>query len=108
MVGIVLVGGGVFVRSLLAAIDFLHVLLRLDEHTARTGRGIVDAHAFLRFNHLHHQTDDFGRRIELTSLFARTVGEVIDQVFVGHTEQIGELEVVVGEGDAVKVLDERL
>ncbi len=85
----------------------LHVLLRLDEHTARPGTRIVDAHAFLRFDQLDHHANDFGRRVELATLFARTVGEVFDEVFVGRTEQIGELEVVVGEGDVVEVLDER-
>ncbi len=56
---------------------------------------------------LDHHADDFGGRVELAALLARTVGEVFDEVFVGGPEQIGELEVVVGQGDVVEVLDER-
>ena len=46
-------------------------------------------------------------RVELATLLARTVGEVLDEVLVGRTEQVGELEVVVAERDVVEVLDER-
>ena len=89
------------------AADFLDVLLRLDQHAARSGTGVVDAHAFLRLDDLHHHADDFGGRVELAALLPGTVGEVFDEVFVGRTEQIGELEFVVRERDVVEVLDER-
>ena len=47
-----------------------------------------------------------GGREELTALFPSTVGKVFDEVFVSGPEQVGELEVIVAQGDAVEVQDE--
>ena len=88
------------------AADLLHVLLRLDQHAARPAGRIVDRHAFLRLDQLDHEPDDLGRRVELATLLPGTVGEVLDEVFVGGTQQVGELEVIVAQRDVVEVLDE--
>lgn len=88
------------------AARFLNVLLRLDQHAARPDRRIVDAHAFLRFNNLHIQSDHSWRREELAPFFSGTVGKVFDEVVVGGSQQVGELEVVVAQRDAIEVLDE--
>ncbi len=67
---------------------FLNMFLRPNQHTARAHRRVQDAHAFLRINQQHQQFNDLGRRIELAPLFARTVGEVLDQVFVSGPQQV--------------------
>ena len=82
------------------------VVARLDEHAARAAGGVVDAHAGLRLDDLDQRADDVGRRVELAGLLAGGVGEVLDQVFVGRAEQIGELEVLVAQRDLLEVLDE--
>ena len=89
------------------AARFLHVLLGLDQHAARTAGGVVDRHALLRLDDLDHHADDFGGRVELAALLARAVGKILDEVLVGRPQQIGELEVVVAQRDFVEVLDER-
>ena len=40
------------------------------------------------------------------ALFARAVGEKLDQVFIGGAEQVGKLEVVIDKLNFVKVFDE--
>ena len=82
------------------------VIARLDQHAARADGRVVDAHARLRLDDLDHHADDVGGRVELAALLAGRVGEVLDQVFVGGAEQIGELEVLVAQRDVFEVLDE--
>ena len=45
-------------------------------------------------------------RVELAALLPGAVGEVLDEVFVGGSQQVRELEVVVAQRDVVEVLDE--
>ena len=68
--------------------------------------GIVNAHAFLRIDDLDEHAHDVGRGVEFAGLFAGGVGEEFDEVFVGGAEEVGELEVLVAEGDFLKILDE--
>ena len=82
------------------------VVAGLDQHAARADGGVVDAHARLGLDDLDHGAHHVGRGVELARLLARRVGEVLDQVFVGGAEQVGELEVLVLEGDLLEVLDE--
>ena len=50
--------------------------------------------------------DDFGGRVEFAALLAGAVGKILDEIFVGGAQQVGELEVVVAQRDVVEVLDE--
>ena len=74
---------------------FLNILMALDQEAARADGRVVNFVARLRLHDLHQQADDFAGRVELAAFLARAVGEILDQVFVGSTEQVGELEVVV-------------
>jgi hypothetical protein len=85
---------------------FLNVLLRPDQHTARAHSRVEDAHAFLRINQQHQQFDNFGRRIELAAFLASTVSEVLDQIFVSGTQQVGEFEIIIRQQDVGEVLDD--
>ena len=82
------------------------IIARQDQHAARADGRVVDAHARLRIDDLDHHADDVGGGVELAALLAGGVGEVLDQVFVGGAEQIGELEVLVAQGDLLEYLDE--
>jgi hypothetical protein len=82
------------------------VVACLDQHAARPGGRVVDRHAGLRVDDLDHGADDLGRGVELAGLLAGAVGEILDQVFVGGTEQVRELEVLVLERDLLEGLDE--
>ena len=86
--------------------DFLHVLLRLDQHAARPAGRVVDRHAFLRLDQLDQQPGDLGRRVELAPLLPGTVGEIFDEVFVCGSQEVRELEVIVAKRDVGEVLDE--
>ena len=76
---------------------FLDVLVALDQHAARADGRVVDLIARRGLHELHQQADDFAGRVELAALLAGAVGEILDQVFVGGAEQVGELEVVVDQ-----------
>ena len=75
----------------------LHILVALDQEAAGADGGVVDLLPGARLHELHEQADDFAGRVELAALLAGAVGEVLDQVFVGGAEQVGELEVVVDQ-----------
>ncbi len=83
-----------------------NVIARLDQHAARAAGRVVDAHAWLRLDDLDKRAHDIGRGVELARLLAGGVGEVLDQIFVGRAEQVGELEVLVAQRDLLEVLDE--
>ena len=55
---------------------------------------------------MDHRPNDFCGRVELTGLFAGGVSKVLDQVFVSRAQQVGKLEVVVRQRDAVEVINE--
>lgn len=88
------------------AADLFNERLGLDEHAARTHAGVVDAHAIGGFDQLDEGANDFGRSKKLAALFACRVGKELDQVLVGRAKEVGELEVLVAEGDGVEVLDQ--
>ena len=58
---------------------------------------VVDAHPLSRFDQADHHPDDGSRGVELAALLAGRVGELADEVLVGGTEQVGELEVLVAQ-----------
>ena len=93
-------------RSRGIAAALADVVARLDQHAARAAGGVVDAHAGLRIDDLDQRAHHIGRGVELAGLLAGGVGEVLDQVFVGRAEQVGELEVLVAQRDLLEVLDE--
>jgi hypothetical protein len=84
----------------------LDVLLGEDEHTARAAAGVVHALVLLRLDQAHHHADHGTRGVELAALLAGGVGEVADQVLVGGTEKVGELEVVVAQAVGAEVDDQ--
>ena len=82
---------------------FADELAALDEHTARADGGIVNGVTLFRVDEPDHQPHHPRGRIKLAALFARAVGEFLDEIFVGRTEQIGKLEHIVDERDAALV-----
>ena len=62
--------------------------------------GVVNRVASLRLGELDEQANDLARRIELATFLTGAIGEVLDEVFVGGAEQVGELEVVVDEDES--------
>ncbi len=88
------------------AADLADVVASLDEHAARAAGGVVDAHSWLRFDDLDQRPHDICWGVELACLLARGVGEILDQVFVGRSEQVWELEILIAERDLLEVLDE--
>ena len=84
----------------------LDVMGALDQHAARAGGRVADAHPFGRRQQLDDQLDDHPRRVELPALLARVVGELLDQVFVGAAEEVGLGHVIVAERDLREVLDQ--
>ena len=95
-------------RSPLLAAVFLDVLLGVDEHAAGAAAGVVDPHPLLGVDEADHHPDDGARRVELAALLAGGVGELRDQVLVGGTEDVGELEVLVAQPVPGEVVDELL
>lgn len=86
----------------------LEVLAREDQHTARAAAGIVHPYAGLGVGQADHQADDIARCVELAALLAGGVGELLDEEFVGRAEEIGHLEILIGEAVAVEVGDQAL
>ncbi len=75
----------------------LYILVGLDEKTAGTGGGVVDLVTRIRLGKLHQEPDHLGRSVKLAAFFTRTVGKELDQVFIGRTQQVGELEIIVNQ-----------
>ena len=67
----------------------LDVVGAFDQHAAGAGGRVADAHSFSRRKQLHDEPDDHPRGVELATLLARVVGELLDQVLVGATEEVG-------------------
>ena len=88
------------------AARLFHLPLGLDQQAAGAAGRVVDRHAGPRRDDQRQQPRHLGRRVELAALLARAVGEILDQVLVGRAQQVGELERVGVQGDAVEVLDE--
>ena len=74
-----------------------------DEHAARAARGVIDTHARSGLEDSDHRADDIARGVEVAALFARRLGEHIDEKLVGRAEQVGELEILVAQPVAVEV-----
>jgi hypothetical protein len=94
-------------QILRVAAIFGHILLRLNQHAARTDGGVVDFHTLRWLDQVDQCAHHFGGRIELAALLARAVGKILDQILVGRAEQVGKLERAGVEWDGVEVLDER-
>ena len=62
--------------------------------------------AFLRCDQQSKQPGDLGGGVELAALLPCGVGEVFDKVFIGSTQQVRKLEIVVAQWDVGEVLDE--
>ena len=86
----------------------LDVLAGADQHAARARAGVVDPVAPAGLHNPGHQPDDRARGVELPTLLAGRVSELGNQVLVGGTEQVGELEVLVAQPVLAEVVDELL
>ena len=78
----------------------------LDQHAARSTGRITDAHSFFGSEQLDQQPHHLGRRIELTALFARVVGELLNQVFIGAPEHVRFRQRGVAQIDLGEVLNQ--
>lgn len=75
-------------------------------HATGAASRVIDGHTGPRIDDLDEAADDIGGGVELAGLFPSGDGEEFDEVFVGSVEQVGELEVLVAEGDIFEILDE--
>ena len=48
---------------------------------------------------MHEQTNDFRKRIKLAALLAGTVRKILDQIFMGRPEKIGELKIIIHQDE---------
>ena len=83
-----------------------HIVARLDQHAAGTAGRVIHAHAGLRREDLRDDAHDIRWRVELSRFLPRGIREELDQVFVGRTEQVGKLEVLIAQRDLLEVLHE--
>ena len=88
------------------AAAFAQVIARLDQHAARPYRGVVHAHVFFGVADFDADAHDFGWGVKLASLLACRIGKVLDQPFIGGTEQVRKLKVFISQRDLFEVLDE--
>ena len=58
------------------------------QHPASAASGIVDRLSFLWVEDVHHQLHNGTRCIELARFLIRNIGELLDEVFVGLTENV--------------------
>ena len=84
----------------------LDVVGALDQHAAGASGRVADAHPLGGGQKFDDEFDHHPRRVELTALLARIVGELLNQVFVGPAEQVGLGHAVVAERDLREVLNE--
>src|SRR5690606_25808388 len=83
----------------------LDELLTLDEHTARSAAGIVDA-PLEGLDHLDQQPNDSPRGVELTSVSPLRRGEFVEEVLVHPAEEFLILTVLIAhfEGEQIDQL----
>ena len=81
-----------------------NVMDRFQQHASRTACGIINGFPFPGIQDIHHQPHNRARGVKFAGLLVGGVCKLLDQVFVGLTEDIG-LRRSVGEPDAGKVLD---
>lgn len=86
----------------------LHVLRRVDQHAARADARVVDPHVLGGGEEFDHHADHGARGVELAALASGRVRELLDQVLVRGTDQVGELEVLRTQPDPPEVRDEQL
>ena len=82
------------------------IVASLNEHAAGAAGRVIDAHTRLRVDDLDERTYDIRWRVELARLFARRIGEELDEVLIRRPEKVGKLEVLVTQWDFLKVLNE--
>ena len=72
------------------------VLRGVDEHAGRPRGRVADAHPLGRREQLDDQPHDRPRRVELAALLAGVVGEALDEVLVGVTDDIHRPRLALG------------
>ncbi len=88
---------------------FFHVLMRLNQKAAGADRGVVHCLPGGGLGNLHQQAYYLGGGVELAAFLAGAVGEILDEVFIGCTQQVRELESVVDERpEGVEVVEQVL
>ena len=71
--------------------------MSLNEKAAGTRCRVVDLVSSFRLGELYQQPDDLGGGIEFAAFLPRAVGKELDQVFIGCSQQVGKLEIVVDQ-----------
>ncbi len=89
------------------ALLLFQVVERLEEEATGADRRVVDVILLVRFENLDDHALHFARRIEFASLLARIRSKLLDEIFVGITEEIG-VDVGVAEVVLREVVDEAL
>ena len=85
----------------------LDVLHGGQQHAAGAAGRVVDGLGLLGIEHVDHQPHNAARGVELARLLVGGVGELLDQVFIGVTDQVGR-DVVVAQRERGKMLDQVL
>ena len=75
----------------------LHVLLALNKHSAGTDSRIVYLRSLLGLPERHQQTNHLIGRVKLPALLTGAVRKILNQAFVGGSEEIGKFEVLIDQ-----------
>lgn len=78
------------------------------QHAAGATAGVVNIMLELWLDEPHHHPHHRARPIELAAFLARRIGKFANQVFVGRTQQVGELEVFIAQAMQAEMGDELL
>ncbi|MPM29653.1 hypothetical protein SDC9_76193 [bioreactor metagenome] len=82
---------------------FFDILLAVNQHTTRADRWVIYAHPRLRLYQSHHKLHHRGWGIEFSTLFAGTVGEVFNHIFIRCPEQIRKDKIVISQPILIKM-----
>ena len=88
------------------AVARFDIVPHIDEKTSGADGRIADLRILRGLEDSSHQFDDRSRRIELAALLTGIFRKILQQIFVRGTEQIGELEILVSQGDSIELVDE--
>ena len=66
-----------------------HMMNGFDEHSTRAACGIIYSFSGLGVQKVHHEFDDWSRRIEFTGVLFRQVRELLYQIFVAVAHDVG-------------------
>lgn len=81
------------------------VVLCRDQHPARPAARIIDVVPKGGLQKSNHHANNRTRGVELTALFACTISELANQVFIRGTKKIWKFKVLVAQADFTEVVD---